>query len=102
MADQPDPAVASRGAQLPAPTPRRRAVKTAAELADRLHPPTPGLVVLIYHRVGRRRPIEVDLPAALFTEQMAFLAAETTIVTTPRRLARPRRRPTWRRGSRRW
>jgi peptidoglycan/xylan/chitin deacetylase (PgdA/CDA1 family) len=73
MADQPDPS--------PAPTPRRRAVKTAAELADRLHPPMRGVVVLIYHRVGRRSSMEVDLPAGLFDEQMAFLAESGRVTT---------------------
>lgn len=59
----------------PAPSLARRAVKATAELADRLHAPPRGVVVLIYHRVGRRSSIEVDLPASLFDEQMARLAA---------------------------
>jgi peptidoglycan/xylan/chitin deacetylase (PgdA/CDA1 family) len=37
-------------------------------------------VVLIYHRVGRRAPIEVDLPLALFEEQISFLAASNRTV----------------------
>jgi len=44
--------------------------------------------VLIYHRVGRRSAIEVDLPRAAFADQMAFLAAETTVVTLSKGLAR--------------
>src|SRR4051794_8434682 len=45
-----------------------------------MHRPAPGLVVLIYHRVGRRTAVEVDLPTSLFVEQMAHLAAETEVV----------------------
>jgi peptidoglycan/xylan/chitin deacetylase (PgdA/CDA1 family) len=52
-----------------------RAVKTAAVLVDRLVPPQPGVVVLIYHRVGGHTDIEVDLPEGLFDEQMAWLAS---------------------------
>jgi peptidoglycan/xylan/chitin deacetylase (PgdA/CDA1 family) len=63
-----DPAV-------PPVSPARRAVKTAAELYDRVRHPAPGVVILIYHRVGRRSSIEVDLPTDLFDEQMAYLAA---------------------------
>ena len=51
-------------------------VKVTAEAADRVHRPERGVVVLIYHRVGRRSSIEVDLPAGLFDEQMAMLAAQ--------------------------
>ena len=51
----------------------RRSVKRAAELIDRVHPPGRGVVVLLYHRVGRRSSVEVDLPDSLFDEQMAAL-----------------------------
>src|SRR4051794_5969414 len=51
------------------------AMKRAAVTADRLHPPARGAVVLIYHRVGRRSNLEVDLPEHLFAEQMAARAA---------------------------
>src|SRR5438445_8210720 len=56
------------------------AVKAAAAALDRVRRPPPGLVVLIYHRVGRRAPIEVDLPLALFEEQISFLAATNRTV----------------------
>jgi peptidoglycan/xylan/chitin deacetylase (PgdA/CDA1 family) len=56
------------------PSMARRSVKHAAELADLVHRPPRGIVVLIYHRVGRRSSVEVDLPEALFDEQMAALA----------------------------
>jgi peptidoglycan/xylan/chitin deacetylase (PgdA/CDA1 family) len=49
-------------------------------MADRLAPPGPGIVVLIYHRVGRRSALEVDLPTAIFREQMQFLASTGRVV----------------------
>ena len=63
------------------PSMARRSVKHAAELADLVRRPARGIVVLIYHRVGRRSSIEVDLPEALFDEQMAVLAASGRAVT---------------------
>ncbi len=66
---------------VPAPSMARRAVKVTAEAADRVHRPRRGVVVLIYHRVGRRSSIEVDLPAGLFDEQMAMLAASGRATT---------------------
>ncbi|MCU1499945.1 MAG: Polysaccharide deacetylase [Acidimicrobiales bacterium] len=51
-----------------------RGLKTAAAVADRLRPPPPGVTVLIYHRVGARTPVPVDLPTSLFAEQMAAIA----------------------------
>ncbi|MGZ4675010.1 MAG: polysaccharide deacetylase family protein [Acidimicrobiia bacterium] len=50
------------------------ALKWSARTADRLRPPAPGVVVLIYHRVGARTPLDVDMPLALFDEQMDALA----------------------------
>ncbi|MGH8773910.1 MAG: polysaccharide deacetylase family protein [Jiangellaceae bacterium] len=58
-----------------------RGVKTMAALADRVRTPQRGVVVLLYHRVGARGPSEVDLPAALFDEQMAWLAARGVVAT---------------------
>ncbi len=49
-------------------------VKTVAGLGDRLAPPPPGVVVLIYHRVGARVTSEIDMPSALFARQMEWLA----------------------------
>jgi peptidoglycan/xylan/chitin deacetylase (PgdA/CDA1 family) len=59
----------------------QQAVKGASAVADRLHTQHDGVVILIYHRVGRRTSLEVDLPTSLFDEQMAMLA-ETGRVTT--------------------
>src|SRR4051812_43271578 len=64
-----------------APSWRRRVVKVAAEAADLARPGRPGVVVLIYHRVGRRTSQSVDLPLEQFDDQMAELAASGGVVT---------------------
>ena len=56
------------------------AVKVAAASADRVRPSDPGLVVLIYHRVGGRTASAVDLHAARFEEQVAELSATGRLV----------------------
>ena len=66
----------------------RTTLKVTSAAVDAVRRPAAGLVVLIYHRVGRRTSVEVDLPAALFDEQMAFLASETSLVTLSDGLAR--------------
>lgn len=65
----------------------RAAVKTSAAAADVLRRPPRGLVVLIYHRVGRRTYTEVDLPLALFDDQIAWLAATLPVVSLDEGLA---------------
>ena len=57
------------------------AVKVAAAGADVLRPSSPGLVILIYHRIGGRTASQVDLPAALFDEQVAALADAGRLVS---------------------
>ena len=47
-------------------------VKCAAAAADLLHRRR-GLVILAYHRVGGRTPVSVDLPRALFRDQLDLL-----------------------------
>jgi peptidoglycan/xylan/chitin deacetylase (PgdA/CDA1 family) len=59
----------------------RTAIKVTSAAVDTLRRPAPGLVVLIYHRVGRRTSVEVDLPTTLFAEQIGALARETDVVT---------------------
>jgi peptidoglycan/xylan/chitin deacetylase (PgdA/CDA1 family) len=59
----------------------RTLLKVAAATADTARQPPAGLVILIYHRVGRRTPIEVDLPLGLFKEQVRFLAEQRRVVT---------------------
>ena len=57
-----------------------RAIKTVAVAGDRVRPPSPGVVVLIYHRVGGGSGTEVDLSPTAFDEQMAWLAASGRVV----------------------
>lgn len=56
-------------------------MKATAAGWDVLRRPKSGVVVLIYHRVGRRSTIDVDLPLDLFDEQVAALAASGRVVT---------------------
>jgi peptidoglycan/xylan/chitin deacetylase (PgdA/CDA1 family) len=66
----------------------RRVMKLTAASADLMLRPPHGLVVLIYHRVGGRTGVEVDLPRSLFADQVAFLAAECEVVTLAEGLRR--------------
>jgi peptidoglycan/xylan/chitin deacetylase (PgdA/CDA1 family) len=59
----------------------RQTLKVAAAAADSFRRDRRGLVALIYHRVGGRAPIEMDLPLGLFEEQIAFLAEHANVVT---------------------
>jgi peptidoglycan/xylan/chitin deacetylase (PgdA/CDA1 family) len=59
----------------------RQAVKLVAAGVDAFRRTSRGLVVLIYHRVGRRTSIETDLPIDLFADQVAFLVENTVLVT---------------------
>jgi peptidoglycan/xylan/chitin deacetylase (PgdA/CDA1 family) len=58
-----------------------RVVKVSAAAVDRFRRPSPGVVVLIYHRVGARSGLEIDLPVDLFETQMAALAADARATT---------------------
>src|SRR5580692_9884850 len=58
----------------------RGALKRAAAAHDLVRRPQSGLVVLCYHRVGRRTTSRVDLPAGLFEEQMARLMTGRGVV----------------------
>lgn len=59
----------------------RRWVQQAATTYDRLRPPPPGLVVLIYHRVGGGTDSAVDLPVDVFEAQMTLLAATRPVLS---------------------
>jgi peptidoglycan/xylan/chitin deacetylase (PgdA/CDA1 family) len=59
----------------------RQALKATAAGLDLVRAVPVGLTVLIYHRVGRRTHIEVDLDTGAFREQMQFLAAHAMVVT---------------------
>ncbi|WCO65858.1 polysaccharide deacetylase family protein [Iamia majanohamensis] len=61
-----------------APAVARGAVKRAAAAADVVRRPPSGITVLIYHRVGARTPVPVDLPTQLFAEQVATVAGRAT------------------------
>jgi len=53
----------------------------SASAVDRIRRPHRGVVVLLYHRVGGRSGLAVDLPHDLFDAQMAFLSAERHVTT---------------------
>jgi peptidoglycan/xylan/chitin deacetylase (PgdA/CDA1 family) len=57
------------------------AVKLAASAVDVVRRPSDGLVVLIYHRVGGRTDVRVDLPTPVFAQQMATLARLGTVLS---------------------
>jgi peptidoglycan/xylan/chitin deacetylase (PgdA/CDA1 family) len=50
-------------------------------LVDVVAPPKQGVTILIYHRVGRRQPIEIDLPREVFDDQLAWLTANAEVVS---------------------
>lgn len=56
------------------------ALKRTASAYDRLRPPGRGIVVLCYHRVGRRSNLRVDLPAWLFEEQLVRLTGGSGVI----------------------
>jgi len=66
----------------------RTAVKVGAAAPGMVRRPPAGLVVLIYHRVGGRSGLEVDLPRAEFADQMAYLAETASVVRLEEGLAR--------------
>jgi peptidoglycan/xylan/chitin deacetylase (PgdA/CDA1 family) len=56
-------------------------LKVAAAGRDTVVRGRGGAVVLLYHRVGARTPLAIDLPTALFTDQVGELAAAGRIVS---------------------
>jgi peptidoglycan/xylan/chitin deacetylase (PgdA/CDA1 family) len=65
----------------------RRAVKSTASAADRVRPPREGIVVLVYHRIGGRSSLEMDLSTPMFDDQMGELAASGRVSTLSDALA---------------
>ena len=63
------------------PTLAKQALKWSAAIVDRVLPPPSGVVVLIYHRVGGRSGLDVDLPVAAFEAQMEILATSGRVVS---------------------
>lgn len=66
----------------------RTALKVMAEAADTMRRPSDGLVILLYHRVGARTPVSVDLPVETFAEQMAAVAATGMVLSLDDAVAR--------------
>ncbi len=64
-----------------------RVVKSAAVGLDTLRPPSRGIVVLLYHRIGLTRGLEMELAPSTFEAQMALLAEEGRVVPLDRALA---------------
>ena len=53
----------------------QRALKRAARAYDAVRPSSPGVVVLLYHRIGERSSAhEIDLPLDRFEQQMELVA----------------------------
>jgi peptidoglycan/xylan/chitin deacetylase (PgdA/CDA1 family) len=65
-----------------------RALKTSAAAVDRGRGPQPGVVVLIYHRVGAGSGHELDNPTAVIDAQMRELAESGRVATLDDALAR--------------
>jgi len=65
----------------------QHAVKAAAAATDALRRPAPGVVVLIYHRVGGGSGLEVDLSVERFDEQMAWLSFTGRVISLQDALA---------------
>ncbi|MGH2787273.1 MAG: polysaccharide deacetylase family protein [Actinomycetota bacterium] len=57
------------------------AVKASAAAADSIRRPASGVVILLYHRVGGRSGLQVDLPVEMFTRQMEVLAEQGQAVS---------------------
>jgi peptidoglycan/xylan/chitin deacetylase (PgdA/CDA1 family) len=78
-ARRPRPSSSSRAVSRPSAV-VRRTVKVASATADRWRPAVPGVVVLLYHRVGGGSALEIDLDASRFDEQIAVIAASQRAV----------------------
>jgi peptidoglycan/xylan/chitin deacetylase (PgdA/CDA1 family) len=65
----------------------RQTVKVAAAALDGVRRPTRGVNILLYHRVGARSSLEVDLPTPLFRSQIHALAASGRVTTLDQALA---------------
>ncbi len=79
---------ASIDKERPLPGLAKQALKWSAVAADAIRRPPRGIVVLIYHRVGRRSALDVDLAVADFTQQMEYLATSQRVVALDEALDR--------------
>jgi peptidoglycan/xylan/chitin deacetylase (PgdA/CDA1 family) len=66
----------------------QQTVKATAAVVDSVRRTPPGVVVLIYHRVGAGSGLQVDLPVEQFAAQMAWLASRGNVVTLDDALTR--------------
>jgi peptidoglycan/xylan/chitin deacetylase (PgdA/CDA1 family) len=71
----------------------RTTVKVVAGAADLVRRPATGVVILLYHRVGGGTTSSVDLPAEMFDDQMAALAATAKVVSLGEALGELQRVP---------
>lgn len=62
-------------------------IKAVAATADRARPAPSGVTVLIYHRVGRRAQVEMDLAEDTFERQISELAEGGRVVDMDQALA---------------
>lgn len=63
------------------------ALKLLAAGYDRTRPDKRGIVILGYHRVGRRTAVRVDLPESLFEQQISLLAEGPGVIDVDSGLA---------------
>jgi len=59
----------------------RTAIRGASAAADRVAPPTPGITILIYHRVGAGQGGQMDLDPTAFDAQLRWLAEHRRVLT---------------------
>ncbi len=74
--------------ETPMPGLAKQALKWSAVAVDTIRRPPRGVVVLIYHRIGRRSALDVDLAVADFTHQMEYLATSQRVVSLDEALDR--------------
>jgi peptidoglycan/xylan/chitin deacetylase (PgdA/CDA1 family) len=60
---------------------RRSLVKDVAGAVDRLRRPHPGIVILIYHRVGADRGGQMNMPVDEFDRQIGWLAEHRRVLS---------------------
>ena len=70
------------------PSVAKRALKFSAATIDRVWAPPRGVVVLIYHRVGARSTLDVDLPVDEFSAQIESLASSRRAISLDDALTR--------------
>ncbi len=63
------------------PSVAKRALKFSVAAIDRVWAPPRGVVVLIYHRVGARSALDVDLPVEEFTAQIESLSTSRRVIS---------------------